>query len=100
MSSSKPPHLDEESPSFRGEADASRPASRDLSRASSITHETELVGTVDIRAADGIRRIPFSLVLEPDNNLLVFSFLPDETPILDRFDRAGKHLATVARFQI
>jgi DNA-binding beta-propeller fold protein YncE len=100
MASSKPPLLDAEAPNFRGETDVNRSDARDLARAPSITHDTELVGTVDIRASDGTRRIPFSLVLEPDNNLLVFSFLPDETPILDRFDRAGKHLATVARFQI
>jgi DNA-binding beta-propeller fold protein YncE len=100
MASSRPPPLSDESTAFRGEAEAHLSAARDVAQAPSVTHDTELVGTVDIRASDGTRRIPFSVVLEPDNNLLVFSFLPDETPILDRFDRQGKHLAVVARFQV
>ena len=62
------------------------------------THATELVGEIVVAADDGARRVPFSVVVAPEGKLLVFSFLKDAAgSVIDRFDRDGRYLGTVAR---
>jgi DNA-binding beta-propeller fold protein YncE len=63
------------------------------------THDTELVGEIVVAASDGARRVPFSVVVAPSSQLLVFSFLKDEPgSVIDRFDLDGRFVGTLARF--
>ena len=63
------------------------------------THVAERIGEIVVAAPDKVRRVPFSVVLSPDTTLLILSFLPDESSVLDRFDRQGRFLGEVARFR-
>jgi DNA-binding beta-propeller fold protein YncE len=65
----------------------------------SATHQAERIGEIVVATPDKIRRVPFSLVLSPDGTLLILSFLPDESCVLDKFDRQGRFLGEVARFR-
>jgi DNA-binding beta-propeller fold protein YncE len=63
------------------------------------THRAERIGEILVVTPDKVRRVPFSVVLSPDDTLMILSFLPDESTILDRFDTKGKYLGEVARFR-
>lgn len=63
------------------------------------THRAERIGEIHVVTPDKLRRVPFSVVWSPDDTLMVLSFMPDESTILDRFDTGGKYLGEVARFR-
>ena len=60
------------------------------------THASKLEEEIAITAPDGLKRVPFSVVLGKSGEMLVLSFLTDGGAILDRF-AGGKHAGTVAR---
>lgn len=65
-----------------------------------FTHGASLASSIDVRGADGEKRVPFSVAAMRGGDLLVFSFLAGGASILDRFDAKGAHLGVVARFAV
>jgi len=63
------------------------------------THASEVVSEIDVRAGDGLARVPFSVVLSDDGDVVVFSFLPGGGSVLDRFAPDGAHLQVLAKFE-
>lgn len=64
------------------------------------THHGELAGEIRVEAADGKKRVPFSVAVARDGSVVVFSYLADGAPVLDRFDARGAFVETLARFTI
>ncbi len=70
----------------------------DQLRPARTTHSLVLLDAIDVVAPDGRQRVPFSVVLDDSNDLIVFSFAADGGSIMDRFGIDGRHRGIVAAF--